>query len=159
MTIESPGPWERFLLGARNCGSLERAAFGALTSFAATVASSRAINYVRERRRPFPRLRSLTRRVSTVSGSGVRFHHFLPGIGVAYGVGGTAVLTHRRGFWLSLPFGSGVALTLDELALLLGADDAYWGSERLALVQAAAAAASAAALMARFYRRGLDVIR
>lgn len=54
-------------------------------------------------------------------------HHFLPGIAIAFATGATGILTHRRGFRLSLPFGSGVALTLDELPLLLGRDNPYWG--------------------------------
>lgn len=62
------------------------------------------------------------------------------------------MLTHRSGFWLGVPFASGVALTLDELPLLLGQDNPYWGHERLSLIQATTATAGAAALAVRFYR-------
>src|SRR5215210_3382034 len=121
-------------MGARASSPLEQAAFGALTSFAATIGISRTVNYVRERRRPFPRLRSLARLASSgPRASGPRVHHFLPGIAIAFAAGTTGILTHRRGFWLGLPFGSGVALTLDELPLPLGRDNPYWGHERLAL--------------------------
>jgi hypothetical protein len=45
---------------------------------------------VRERRRRFPRLRSLTRRVSSgPHPSAVRVHHFLPGIAIALAAGAT----------------------------------------------------------------------
>jgi hypothetical protein len=110
---------------------------------------------VRERRRRVPRLRSLTRLISSgPHQSGVRVHHFLPGIAIAFAAGATGILTHRSGFWLGLPFGSGVALTLDELPLLLGRDNPYWGHEHLALIQGTAAAAAAVALATHFYRHG-----
>jgi len=41
-----------------------------------------------------------------------------------------------REFWLSLPFGTGIALTTDEIALLVTRDNPYWDSETFALVQA-----------------------
>lgn len=149
----------RIVLGARTGSALERASFGALTSFATTIGTSRSVNYVRERQRRFPRLRSFGRRAArTPRTGGVRVHHFLPGIGIAFAVGGTAIATHSRAFWLSLPYGSGVALTLDELALLLKQDNAYWRSERLALFQGAAAGGAAALLAARFHRRGVAAV-
>lgn len=148
--------FRRALLGARLSSSLERAGFGALSSFAVTVGGARGINYVRERRRRFPRVRSLGRRLARARRpSGIRVHHFVPGIGIAFVVGGTAISTHSHAFWLSLPYGAGVALTLDELALLLKHDKAYWSSERFALAQGAVAGGVAAALAARFHRRGL----
>ena len=143
----------RTVMGARASSPPARAAFSSLTSFATTIAISRTLNYVRERRRRFPRLRSLTRRLSSgPHQSTVRVHHFLPGIAIAYAAATTATLTHRSGFWLGVPFGSGVALTLDELPLLLGQDNPYWGHERLSLIQATTATAGAAALAVRFYR-------
>jgi hypothetical protein len=44
----------RAVLGARVSSPPEQAAFGGLTSFAATIGISRTLNYVRERRRRFP---------------------------------------------------------------------------------------------------------
>lgn len=81
-------------------------------------------------------------------------HHFLPGMGLALAAGGGAILTRADGRerWLSLPFGTGAGLTLDEIALLVKRDNPYWDSERFALIQSATAAL--AALAARFYRRG-----
>jgi hypothetical protein len=83
-------------------------------------------------------------------------HHYLPGMGLALAAGGTAILTRTDGreFWLSLPFGTGAGLTLDELALLVKRDNPYWDSERFALIQSGTAALAAAALAAHFHRRG-----
>jgi hypothetical protein len=128
-----------------------------LGAFAATIGISRAINYVRERRRPAPRLRSWTRRAyHSLGQEQLRVHHYLPGIGLALVTGGTAILTRSDGreFWLSLPFGTGAGLTLDEIALLVERDNPYWDSEKFALMQSAAGALAAAALAAHFHRRG-----
>ncbi len=82
-------------------------------------------------------------------------HHFAPGAGAALVAGGAAILTQpRRAFWLSLPFGIGVALALDEVEVLLDRDNPYWGSERFALAQAGVAGVGAAALVIRFRVRG-----
>ncbi len=145
----------RTLVGARSSSPPARVAFSSLTSFATTIAISRTLNYLRERRRRFPRMRSLARSLSSgPHQSAVRVHHFVPGIAIAYCAGTTAILTHRSGFWLGLPFGSGVALTFDELPLLLGRDNPYWGHERLSLIQGTTATVGAAALATRFYRQG-----
>jgi len=113
--------------------------------------------YVRERQRRFPRrLRSLGRQVASARRpSGIQVHHFVPGIGIAFVVGGAAISAHSNAFWLSLPYGTGVALALDEIALLLKHDKAYWSSEHAALAQAVVAAGAASALAVRFHRRGL----
>jgi hypothetical protein len=42
--------------------------------------------------------------------------------------------THRE--WLAVPFGMGVALTLDEWALLLELADVYWSEEGIVSLQA-----------------------
>jgi len=70
--------------------------------------------------------------------------------------GAVAILTREDGreFWLSLPFGIGTGLTLDELALLVELDDPYWASERVTLVEGSGAGLAAIALLVRFYRRG-----
>lgn len=62
-------------------------------------------------------------------------------------------------FWLSLPFGIGTGLTIDEIALLTDLDNAYRGSENLAFVEAGAAALGATALGVLFYRRGRRMTR
>ena len=131
----------------------ERAAFGMLTGFSLSIAISRAINYVRERRRTAPRLRGLARGIYHSPGTErARVHHFLPGIGLAFatGVGAIVLRDDGREAWLSPPFGAGIGLTSDELALLLKLDNPYWGSERTSLIQAGAAAAASVALGIRF---------
>jgi hypothetical protein len=132
-----------------------------LSAFATTIGISRAINYARERRRPAPRLRSWARRAyHSLGREQLRIHHYLPGMGLVLAAGGTAILSRSdgRGFWLSLPFGTGAGLTLDEIALLVERDNPYWDSERFALIQSAAGALAAAALAAHFQRRGAALL-
>src|SRR5436305_1319888 len=99
----------RALHGYRTAAPAERAGFGLLTSFAATITVTRVVNYVRERRRRTPRLRSWGRRAYHFPGQQqVRIHHFVPGIGLAFFTGTVAILGRYDGreFWLSLPFGA-----------------------------------------------------
>jgi urease accessory protein UreE len=63
--------------------------------------------------------------------------------------------------WLAIPFGTGVALTLDESALLLKLDDVYWTEEGIVSVQISLAVVSmlsALALALRVLRRGERVV-
>jgi hypothetical protein len=135
----------------------ERVLFGMTTSFALTVAVSRTITYVRERRQPMPRARSLGRRFAALaSDNSVRVHHFLPGMAIAFTTGGIALLTRagRLERLLSLPFGVGVALTTDELRLLAGRNNPYWGGEGFALTQGATALMASLGFCIDFVRRG-----
>jgi hypothetical protein len=147
--------------GYREGKPAERGCFAIATSFAVTVAASRGINYVRERRRPLPTWRSFGRRLYHLPGAagGRRVHHFIPGIGLGVATGGTAILTRDDGRegWLGLPFGVGLGLTTDELGLLLEGSNPYWGSETFALGQCAVASLASAALAAVFTRRGLKI--
>lgn len=127
------------------------------TSFACTVLAARAVNYVREQRRPLPAVRSRTRRLRTApQSSDLRVHHFVPGVGVVAAAGGAGILSRADtiGVLLSAPFGSGLALTLDEVALLVNRKNPYWTSQKLALSEAALAAITALSLAARIYARG-----
>jgi len=155
--LSRPEPLQAASRGFRSAAAPQRAAFGMLASSALTIGTSRVINYWRERRRPAPGLRSRARRAYHAPGSqDVRVHHFVPGIAISLIAGGTAILTRKDGaeLWLSLPFGIGTGLTIDEAALLADLDNAYWGSEGLAFAQAGAMALGATALGAIFYRRG-----
>jgi hypothetical protein len=147
---------EATVRGYRVGSPAERAGFGMLSAFAVTVATARAVNYGRERGRRAPRLRSWARRAYHTPGGGeLRVHHFVPGIGLTFIAGGGAILIHSDGHetWLGPLFGTGAGLVLDEIGLLLQADNPYWGSEALALAQSAVAALGATALAIRFSRQ------
>jgi hypothetical protein len=154
MRLISAAAW-----GYREAHPAVRGVFGITTSFAVTVAASRSINFVRERRRRLPALRSTARRLYHLPGAAgdLRVHHFIPGIGLGFATGAAAILTRPDGSgrWLSLPFGVGLGLTADELGLLLEHANPYWGTEKFALTQCAAASLGSAALAATFARRGL----
>jgi hypothetical protein len=86
-------------------------------------------------------------------------HHFVPGIAIAFVSGGASVVGRSAELdrWLAVPFGTGVALTLDESALLLKLDDVYWTEEGIVSVQISLAVVSmlsALALALRVLRRG-----
>jgi hypothetical protein len=83
----------------------------------------------------------------------------VPGIALAFLAGGAAVLVRDEEVepWLAIPFGAGVAMTLDESALLLGLEDVYWSEEGVLSVQitlAALALLGALATARRLARRG-----
>ena len=140
---------------------LERAALGMLSAFGTTLVAARAINYGREQRRPAPSLRSRLRRtVDTVRRDDARIHHFVPGLALALTSGAVGAVTRDDdwGFVLGLPFGSGAALVLDELPLLLGRNNPYWGSETFAGAQVISAGIAGAVLAVRLRRRGAPLL-
>jgi hypothetical protein len=71
---------------------------------------------------------------------GVHLHHLVPGI-VASFAAGTAIIAFRPGddsmLLLSMLFGVGAALTLDEFALILHLEDVYWTREGRSSIEAA----------------------
>jgi len=84
-------------------------------------------------------------------------HHFIPGGLISLAAGGVAIGTkdHQYDRYLAVPFGVGVALVLDESALLLELEDVYWTEEGVLSVQiafAAIAMLSALAYMIRMLR-------
>jgi hypothetical protein len=86
-------------------------------------------------------------------------HHFVPGIVIAFLTGGVSIASRKEELdqWLALPFGMGVALTLDESALLLQLEDVYWTEQGVLSVQITLSAISllgALALSRRLLRRG-----
>jgi len=80
---------------------------------------------------------------------GVHLHHLVPGI-IASLAAGTAIIAFRPGddsmLLLSLLFGVGAALTLDEFALILHLDDVYWTHEGRSSIEATLMGFSFAAL-------------
>jgi hypothetical protein len=81
-------------------------------------------------------------------------HHFLPGGVLALAAGGFAIGTkgEKLDKYLAFPFGVGVALVLDESALLLELDDVYWTEEGVLSVQIAFAAIALLSALAYLIR-------
>ncbi|MDT7578545.1 MAG: hypothetical protein QOH17_4878 [Pseudonocardiales bacterium] len=104
-------------------GPRERAALWSWTGFTATFASVRAITYtIRRGTGPF----------HNVSIGGAHLHHYLWGIGLLVGVGAVGVRgtdEARHHPLIALAYGAGVALIVDEFALLLDLKDVYWARE------------------------------
>jgi hypothetical protein len=138
--------------GYRTGTPRENALFNLMAAFSVTFGLARLSTYSIRRRGtlgPFRNVRVADRHV----------HHFIPGIVMAFLAGGTAVATRseRLDAWLALPFGAGVALTLDESALLLELDDVYWSERGIVSVQITLTAMlifSGLALGLRLLRRG-----
>ncbi len=94
---------------------------------------------------------------------GRHIHHFIPGIAMAFLAGGAAIVTRNDKLepWFAIPFGVGVALTLDEAALLVELEDVYWSEEGILSVQVTLATISllgGAMLGLRALRRGERVV-
>ncbi len=109
-------------------GPKERAALWSWLGFTTTFAAVRAITYsIRAGRGPFHNL----------SLGGSHLHHYLWGIGMVSGVGAVAVRGEdrtRRHPAVALTYGAGLALIVDEFALLLDLRDVYWAKQgRLSL--------------------------
>jgi hypothetical protein len=138
--------------GYRTGTPRENALFNLMAAFSVTFGLARLSTYsIRHRGTlgPFRNVRVANRHV----------HHFIPGIVMAFLAGGTSVATRseRLDAWLALPFGAGVALTLDESALLLELDDVYWSERGIVSVQITLTAmliVSGLALGLRLLRRG-----
>ena len=138
--------------GYESMSTRETALLNLLGSFSLTFAGARLSTYlIRRRARPWP-LRNIVVAERHI-------HHFVPGIVLAFLAGGASVISRDEELdpLLAVPFGMGVALTLDESALLLRLDDVYWSEEGILSVQitlATASLVSAGALATRLLRRG-----
>ncbi|TML05111.1 MAG: hypothetical protein E6G41_10655 [Actinobacteria bacterium] len=138
--------------GYRTGTARENALFNLLSTFSLTFIAARLSTWSIRRRGtagPFRNLRVKDRHV----------HHFIPGIVMAFVAGGISVASKNESLdaWLALPFGAGVALTLDESALLLELDDVYWSERGIVSVQITLTAMlmlSGLALGLRLLRRG-----
>jgi hypothetical protein len=101
-----------------------------VASLITTFAITRGITHTIRHRGRFGPIRNM------VAG-GRHIHHFVPGALLSLISGGVAIGTspESRNRWLAIPFGVGVALVLDEAALLLELDDVYWSDEGKLSVQ------------------------
>jgi hypothetical protein len=101
----------------------QRSALLSWLGFSATFAAVRGITYsIREGRGPF----------HNISAGGEHLHHYMWGIGMLTGVGAVAVHGDertRRHPAVALSYGTGLALIVDEFALLLDLKDVYWAKQ------------------------------
>jgi hypothetical protein len=101
----------------------EKAALLSWCGFTTTFAAVRAITYsIRDGHGPFRNL----------SVGGAHLHHYMWGIGMLAGVGAVAVrgeVNPERHPVVGLTYGAGLALIVDEFALLLDLQDVYWAKQ------------------------------
>ena len=101
----------------------QRSALLSWLAFTATFAGLRALTYsIRVGKGPF----------GNISVGGEHLHHYLWGIGLLSGVGAVAVRgeeRHRRHPAVAVCYGAGLALIVDEFALLLDLRDVYWARQ------------------------------
>jgi lysyl-tRNA synthetase class 2 len=84
------------------------------------------------------------------SEGGLHVHHMVIGVVLMVVTGLVLIATSPEGLWLqlcALMFGAGVALTLDEFALILRLQDVYWTSEGRLSVDAVIVAVCAGLLI------------
>src|ERR1044072_8489091 len=125
----------------------ENAPFNMLASFTVAFATTRAITWtIREKGGLGP--------IKDVVVGARPIHHFLHGGIIALAAGGAAIGSKKPELDKSLafPFGVGVALVLDESALLLELDDVYWTEEGVLSVQIAFAAIAMLSALAYLIR-------
>jgi hypothetical protein len=104
-------------------GPGQRSALLSWLAFSGTFTTLRVITYsIRAGWGPFRNL----------SVGGEHLHHYIWGIALVSGVGAVAVRgdeQHRRHPAVALSYGSGMALIVDEFALLLDLKDVYWARQ------------------------------
>ncbi len=121
----------------------ENATFTMLASFIVTFSLARAVTYrIRTRGGIGP--------IRDVKLGARHIHHFVPGVLIAFTAGGVAIGSRRAELdrWLAIPFGAGVALVLDESALMIELEDVYWSERGLLSIHAAFAATTLLSLLA-----------
>jgi hypothetical protein len=120
MTL-SPGAVRRAY--REELGPGQRSALLSWLAFTVTFGGLRALTYsIRAGRGPF----------RNISVGGAHLHHYMWGIGLLAGVGEVAVRgdeRHRRHPAVAVGYGSGLALIVDEFALLLDLKDVYWAKQ------------------------------
>jgi hypothetical protein len=123
MTNLAPSPSTVHQAYLEELGPGQRAALLSWLTFTATFAGLRALTYsIRIGKGPF----------RNVSVGGEHLHHYIWGIALLSGVGAVAVRgeeRHRRHPAVAVSYGSGLALIVDEFALLLDLRDVYWARQ------------------------------
>ena len=103
--------------------SQQRAALLSWLAFTTTFGAVRGITYaIKDGKGPFRNL----------SVGGAHLHHYMWGIGMLSGVGGIAVHgenARSRHPAVALAYGTGLALIVDEFAVLLDLRDVYWAKQ------------------------------
>jgi hypothetical protein len=101
----------------------QRAALLSWLAFTVTFGAVRGITYsIKKGKGPFGNL----------SVGGEHLHHYMWGIGLVSGVGGVAVHgedERRKHPLVAISYGTGLALIVDEFALLLDLKDVYWAKQ------------------------------
>jgi hypothetical protein len=123
MRITSPLAHEVRAVFREDLDPRQRAALLSWLAFTTTFGAVRGITYsIKEGKGPFRNL----------SVGGAHLHHYMWGIGLISGVGGVAVHgdePRRNHPAVALSYGVGLALIVDEFALLLDLRDVYWAKQ------------------------------
>jgi hypothetical protein len=123
MTNLAPSPSSISRAYHEELGPGQRAALLSWLTFSVTFAGLRALTYsIRAGKGPG----------RNISVGGEHLHHYMWGIGLLSGVGAVAVRgeeRHRRHPAVAVSYGSGLALIVDEFALLLDLKDVYWARQ------------------------------
>ncbi len=123
MTNLAPSPTAIRRAYHEELGPGQRSALLSWLAFSVTFAGLRALTYsIRAGKGPF----------RNISVGGEHLHHYMWGIALLSGVGAVAVRgeeRHRRHPAVALSYGSGLALIVDEFALLLDLSDVYWARQ------------------------------
>jgi hypothetical protein len=123
MTNLAPSPSSISRAYHEELGPGQRAALLSWLTFSVTFAGLRALTYsIRAGKGPG----------RNISIGGEHLHHYMWGIGLLSGVGAVAVRgeeRHRRHPAVAVSYGSGLALIVDEFALLLDLKDVYWARQ------------------------------
>ena len=123
MAIKSPLGKDLRVVFREELDPRQRAALLSWLAFTTTFGALRGITYsIKEGKGPFRNL----------SVGGAHLHHYMWGIGLVSGVGGVAVHgdePRRNHPAVALTYGAGLALIVDEFALLLDLKDVYWAKQ------------------------------
>lgn len=138
--LGAPGKTRRPLLqtfrimreGYQHSSTRDNAVFNMLVSFVLAFAVTRYITWAMKTKGKLGPIKDI------VVGDR-HIHHFVPGAALSLISGGVSIGMRREDLdtLLAIPFGVGVALVLDESALLLELEDVYWSEEGVLSVQIA----------------------